>query len=227
MGGGGCGNVWLAESGGSTYAVKVFRPEADSDPVKERNVLVALQGRANVIAFEWSFTTKASPSRVLVLEFVPHGPLNSSGIGELELELRERVCRFVYVQISGALRYMHDTIHMLHADVHGWNILVGQGGVPKLADFGAACFDDRLYIDFQDLCEVVVNVHGESSMPYWMHRFAHRIMLLAEVDDDDIWLKGPVHPIPVPERRPKREKRDQGKLPDLRACDEEDDDFAL
>jgi serine/threonine protein kinase len=53
--------------------------------------------------------------------------------------LGERAARRVLRRVTGALRYLHDVAGVVHGDVKGRNVLLGEGSDgAKLADFGAA-----------------------------------------------------------------------------------------
>lgn len=149
IGEGSFGTVDLAvsRSGGGVFAVK----SVDRRVGQERRV-AALENEIGVLrrlsspyvvrylGDDVSVEGGGAAFRNLHVEFMPGGTVADLAVrsgGECA-DVDERVVRSYTYCIVSALRYVH-SLGLVHCDVKGRNVLVGDGaGVAKLADFGAA-----------------------------------------------------------------------------------------
>ncbi len=142
LGEGGTGTVFLAyqESENRQVAIKVLSQElARNQPSLDRFYREAKSGallnHPNIVRNLASGQDQATGYYYLVLEFVD---------GDSALDLLERfgsvqVADAVYIvlHIARALEHAHSR-NVVHRDIKPGNILITQGGVPKLADLGLA-----------------------------------------------------------------------------------------
>ena len=73
----------------------------------------------------------------MVMEFMGGGSL-ADILRRRQAALPEGCLSFVARQVVDALVYVHKDLHVIHSDVKPSNILVGDGGVVKLTDFGVS-----------------------------------------------------------------------------------------
>lgn len=79
----------------------------------------------------------------LILEYMPHGSLAEGKhiIQKIDCEKSDKLRRYMRDMVSG-LAYLHSQ-RICHSDIKPENILVGDGGILKLADFGISRFLDH------------------------------------------------------------------------------------
>ncbi|XP_057956368.1 probable serine/threonine-protein kinase At1g54610 isoform X1 [Malania oleifera] len=113
-------------------------PESVKFMAREILVLRRLD-HPNVIKLEGLITSKMSRSLYLVFEYMEHdlaGLASCPGIKFTEPQVK---C-YMHQLLSG-LEHCH-TCGILHRDIKGSNLLVNNGGILKIADFGLASFFD-------------------------------------------------------------------------------------
>ncbi len=137
---GGMGDVWRAtdEVLDRAVAVKIMRPEASTDPVfqqrfREEALLTAGLSHHNIATlFDYGEHEEIS---YLVMELV-EGMSLAQAVKESGAFEVDRV-RSVVGQMALALHAAHEA-GVIHRDVKPANVLLGDGGVVKLTDFGIA-----------------------------------------------------------------------------------------
>lgn len=146
VGGGGSGDVWLAEAQSSLWAVKVCRPSAD---------------RAKIERFEREASFQETCRHDYVVPVVGRGEYGGRPYYVMPFypdTLRSVIDRGVadpgtllgYIeQIGEALKFAHEG-GIAHRDIKPENILV-DGASAKLADFGIAHFVDSALTSASDL----------------------------------------------------------------------------
>ncbi len=123
---------------GRTVAIKRLMGDFDEQSRvrfdRERLALGSLSGHPNIVTVHRSgFTDNGDP--YLVMEFVPGGSL-ADHINRRGALPWPEVIR-VGTEIASALALAHAN-HVLHRDIKPGNILLGEDGTAKLADFGIA-----------------------------------------------------------------------------------------
>lgn len=123
---------------GRTVAIKRLMGDFDEQSRirfdRERLALGSLSGHPNIVTVHRSgFTDSGDP--YLVMEFVPGGSLADQLNRRGAMPWQEMVR--VGTEISSALALAHVN-HVLHRDIKPGNILLGEDGTAKLADFGIA-----------------------------------------------------------------------------------------
>jgi non-specific serine/threonine protein kinase/serine/threonine-protein kinase len=135
------GAVYLAERADATYsqqvAIKVMQAsiatgEALERFVRERQTLARLNHPGIARLLDGGVTEDGRP--YLVMEYV-EGRLLHQFCDEEKLNVRERIGLFI--RICEAVQSAHQNL-IIHRDLKPGNILVTQGGEPKLLDFGIA-----------------------------------------------------------------------------------------
>jgi serine/threonine-protein kinase len=137
---GGMGDVWKATDQllDRAVAVKIMRPEASADPVfqqrfREEALLTAGLSHHNIATlFDYGEHEGIS---YLVMELV-EGTSLAQAVKESGAFEADRV-RSVIGQMALALHAAHEA-GVVHRDVKPANVLLGEGGVVKLTDFGIA-----------------------------------------------------------------------------------------
>jgi eukaryotic-like serine/threonine-protein kinase len=138
---GGMGSVWLAERDDDEYrkqvAVKVIKGGVDTEDVlrrfrQERQVQATLEHPNIVRLLDGGATDHGRP--YLVMEYVEGKPILAHS-QERDLSIPDRLRLFR--KICGAVHYAHQNL-VIHRDLKPGNILVTEGGEPKLLDFGVA-----------------------------------------------------------------------------------------
>ncbi|CAK9159755.1 unnamed protein product [Ilex paraguariensis] len=138
-------NVYKARDAitGKIVALKKVRfdnLEPESVKFMAREILILRRlDHPNVVKLEGLVTSRMSCSLYLVFEYMEHdlaGLAASPGIKFTEPQVK---C-YMHQLLSG-LEHCH-THHVLHRDIKGSNLLIDNGGVLKIADFGLASFFD-------------------------------------------------------------------------------------
>uniref|UniRef100_A0A5B7B7D8 Protein kinase domain-containing protein n=1 Tax=Davidia involucrata TaxID=16924 RepID=A0A5B7B7D8_DAVIN len=138
-------NVYKAKDAisGKIVALKKVRfdnLEPESVKFMAREILILRQlDHPNVVKLEGLVTSRMSCSLYLVFEYMVHdlaGLAASPGIKFTEPQVK---C-YMHQLLSG-LEHCHNR-HVLHRDIKGSNLLIDNGGVLKIADFGLASFFD-------------------------------------------------------------------------------------
>jgi hypothetical protein len=139
IGRGGMGTVWLGERAAGDYqqqvAVKLIRPGLESASLvtrfeAERRILAGLVHPSIARLLDGGAGPGGRP--YLVMEYVEGLPLTAAGDG---LPLRRKL--ELFLAVADAVAYAHRNL-VVHRDLKPGNILVGEGGMPKLLDFGIA-----------------------------------------------------------------------------------------
>jgi eukaryotic-like serine/threonine-protein kinase len=141
IGGGGMGEVYLAERADGAFASQAavkFTHAHLHDPVAARRFLAERQFLAslhhpNIVTLLDGGTTPAGEA-FLVMEYVEGTPITEFCRAQsLSLEARLGLMRHV----CGAVQYAHQRA-IVHRDLKPGNILVTADGIPKILDFGVA-----------------------------------------------------------------------------------------
>ena len=119
-----------------TVAIKIAPPWTDAAAVRERfrlerQILAELE-HPNIARFLDGGTEDGVP--YFVMEYVDGRPITDF-CSEQPLDLRARLALFR--QVCGAVHFAHESL-VVHRDLKPSNILVAEGAVPKLLDFGIA-----------------------------------------------------------------------------------------
>ncbi|QJB68948.1 serine/threonine protein kinase [Parasphingorhabdus halotolerans] len=141
LGRGGMGAVYLAERMASDFdqivAIKVIKkrlinPEIVERFRRERQILADLNHPHIARLFDGGETDEGAP--YFVMEFVDGQPLD-----EWRITANPSVDDLlkIFVSICEAVEFAHQHL-IIHRDITPANILVGEGGYPKLIDFGIA-----------------------------------------------------------------------------------------
>lgn len=139
LGQGGMGEVYLAERALEDFnqrvALKVVRPGKNTEEVirrfgQERRILASLTHPNIAALLDASTTPDGRP--YFVMEYVEGIPVDEY-CRVRELPVRERL--ELFQAICGAVQHAHQKL-VVHRDIKPRNILVTDGGVPKLLDFG-------------------------------------------------------------------------------------------
>eukprot|EP00252_Welwitschia_mirabilis_P018747 TRINITY_DN4185_c0_g1_i4.p1 TRINITY_DN4185_c0_g1~~TRINITY_DN4185_c0_g1_i4.p1 ORF type:complete len:490 (-),score=108.58 TRINITY_DN4185_c0_g1_i4:416-1885(-) len=140
-------NVYKAQDlqSGKVVALKKVRfdnLEPESVKFMAREVLILRRlNHPNIVKFEGLVTSRMSCSLYLVFEYMEHdlaGLAASPGI-----EFTEAQVKCYMKQLLSGLEHCH-TNGVLHRDIKGSNLLLDNGGILKIADFGlAASYDPK------------------------------------------------------------------------------------
>ncbi|XP_074294468.1 serine/threonine-protein kinase STY46-like isoform X2 [Silene latifolia] len=132
------GDLYKGTYCGQEVAVKFLKPErVSADVVKEFfqevNIMRKIQHK-NVVRFIGACTKH--PNLFLLTEFMPKGNLYDF------MHKRKRVLEFqlllrAAIDISSGMDYLHQN-NIIHRDLKSANLLMGENGVVKVADFGIA-----------------------------------------------------------------------------------------
>ena len=138
---GGMGSVFIASRDDDEYerlvAVKLVRRGLDSSHARqrfrrERQILAGLEHPHIARLYEGGTTEAGQP--FLVMELVEGLPVDTH-CDHHRLSIDQRLALFI--QVCGAVTFAHRNL-VIHRDLKPGNILVTEGGVPKLLDFGIA-----------------------------------------------------------------------------------------
>lgn len=124
-------------------AVKVIEDCNDdelNDHLVEVEILKECQQR-NIIQLIETFLFEKK--LYIFLEYCTHGAVDQI-MNTLEHSLDEKQIRFIALEISEALKYLHQEKFVIHRDIKASNILLTDGGVVKLADFGVSAKNSSL-----------------------------------------------------------------------------------
>ncbi|HVF73270.1 MAG TPA: serine/threonine-protein kinase [Chthoniobacterales bacterium] len=141
LGRGGMGAVYLADRVGGEFdkqvAVKLLKRGTDTDEVlrrfhAERRILAQLDHPNIARLLDAGSTDEGTP--YFVMEYVAGTPITEFA-RERELTIKERIRLFL--KICDAVQFAHQNL-VVHRDLKPNNILVTDGGEPKLLDFGIA-----------------------------------------------------------------------------------------
>ena len=147
IGRGGMGSVYLAERSDKTYeshvAVKILRRGLDSDDILsrfkiERQILAQLNHPNITHLLDGGITSDGRP--YFVMEYVKGKPITEY-CNDNRLTIEQRI--ELFIRICDAIAYAHQNL-VIHRDLKPGNILVTEGGIVKLLDFGIAkLIDDK------------------------------------------------------------------------------------
>ena len=142
LGGGAFGEVWAGLWNGTTpVAVKTLKPStmAASDFLAEAQIMKKLQHEKLIQLY--AVCTREEPIYI-VTELMKHGSLLdylTKGEGQ-HLKLPELID--IGAQVANGMAYL-ESQHYIHRDLAARNVLVGEGNIVKVGDFGLA----RLIVD--------------------------------------------------------------------------------
>src|ERR1700722_11658879 len=153
IGQGGMALVYLGERDDENYrkqvAIKMVKPGIDTEQVlqrfrNERQTLAALDHSNIVKLLDGGSSEDGSP--YLVMEYVEGLPIDQyCDANQLSIDERLRI----FQKVCSAVQYAHEK-RVIHRDLKPANILIAQGAVPRLLDFGIAkllnpeCFQTAL-----------------------------------------------------------------------------------
>ena len=169
LGAGAFGTVYLGlrTDTGQLMAVKqLCRDEVSAKELavleNEIEMLKDLQ-HANIV--QYIGTERKEDSLCIFLEYVPGGSLKRllNRFGPLE----EGVVRLYTRQILRGLEYLHSN-GIAHRDIKGGNVLVGNNGIVKLADFGASKRLSQLSVIDTSSSLNGTGARGMKGTPLWM-----------------------------------------------------------
>ncbi|XVF62662.1 hypothetical protein PTKIN_Ptkin09bG0026400 [Pterospermum kingtungense] len=128
---------------GKIVALKKVRfdnlePESVKFMAREIMILRRLD-HPNVVKLEGLVTSRMSCSLYLVLEYMVHDLAGLAASPAIKFTESQVKC-YMHQLLSG-LEHCHKR-HVLHRDIKGSNLLIDNGGVLKIADFGLASFFD-------------------------------------------------------------------------------------
>ena len=141
LGRGGMGAVYLGERADGQFqklvAIKILKRGTDTDEVlrrfrNERQILANLEHSNITRLLDAGSTGDGLP--YFVMEFIEGTPITRF-VERENLDLRRRLGLFL--KVCSAVDLAHRN-HIIHRDIKPGNILVKQGGEPKLLDFGIA-----------------------------------------------------------------------------------------
>ncbi|MBL8115346.1 MAG: protein kinase [Acidobacteria bacterium] len=141
IGAGGMGTVHLAERDDDTFrmrvAIKIVRAGAGSQGllrrfVTERQILAGLEHPGIARLLDGGSAPDGGP--YLVMEYVEGLPIDVH-CTRRRLSVRQRI--ELFRKVCAAVAYAHQHL-VVHRDLKPGNILVTEGGLPKLLDFGIA-----------------------------------------------------------------------------------------
>jgi len=141
IGSGGMGRVYLAERADSAFeqrvAVKILKRGLDTEEIvgrfrRERQILANLEHPNIARILDGGTTDDGLP--YLVAEHVEGTPIDVY-CERLGLSLERRL--ELFCQVCDAVQFAHQNL-VVHRDLKAGNILIAEGGVPKLLDFGIA-----------------------------------------------------------------------------------------
>ncbi|KAJ9549706.1 hypothetical protein OSB04_022249 [Centaurea solstitialis] len=138
-------NVYKAKDTmtGKIVALKKVRfdnLEPESVKFMAREILILRRlDHPNVMKLEGLVTSRMSCSLYLVLEYMEHDLAGLAANPTIKFTEPQVKC-YMHQLLSG-LEHCHNR-HVLHRDIKGSNLLLDNGGVLKIADFGLASFFD-------------------------------------------------------------------------------------
>ncbi|KAJ9625152.1 serine/threonine protein kinase [Taxawa tesnikishii (nom. ined.)] len=76
------------------------------------------------------------------IEMIPHGlpGMDLFDYIELRVNMEERECRKIFVQVANALHHLHVKAKVVHRDIKDENVVLDGDGAVKLVDFGSAAY---------------------------------------------------------------------------------------
>ena len=93
----------------------------------------------NVVSYKESFIDIGTQTICLVMEYAEHGDM----LSKIEQHFKKGSCFPEYelwsylIQLLGGLKALHD-LNIMHRDIKSANILIGENGAAKLADFNVS-----------------------------------------------------------------------------------------
>jgi serine/threonine-protein kinase len=139
LGGGGCGVVYRAQQLrlGRTVALKVLRSLAAPEPeevelFRREATAVAKLKHSQVVQIHWFDVHEGRP--YIVMEYVEGGGLDRWPAGK---PMAARAAAELLAKLARAVHAVHEE-GIIHRDLKPGNVLLGENGIPKIADFGLA-----------------------------------------------------------------------------------------
>lgn len=76
------------------------------------------------------------------IEMIPHGlpGMDLFDYIELRVNMEEKECRKIFVQVAGAIDHLHTKARVVHRDIKDENVILDGDGAVKLVDFGSAAY---------------------------------------------------------------------------------------
>lgn len=98
------------------------------------------------------------------IEMVPHGMpgMDLFDYIELRVNMEEKECRKIFVQVAGAVHHLHTKAKVVHRDIKDENVVLDGEGNIKLIDFGSAAYIKSGPFD------VFVGTIGKSPLPSFL-----------------------------------------------------------
>jgi serine/threonine protein kinase/serine/threonine protein phosphatase PrpC/CRP-like cAMP-binding protein len=176
IGQGSYGTVWLAlaVSDGKKYAIKMVNREklkkkgklgrgggvdADEELLNEVAAMKKLS-HPNVVKLYEVIDEPEKGKFYMVQEFMALGPIMDDVEYSTPLDLE--VARAFFRQIVAGLAYMHFQ-GVIHRDIKPGNVLVGEGGVCKIADFGTVAILDDAVDEHGQPSDILTKIRGTAA----------------------------------------------------------------
>ena len=146
LGRGAFGKVWEVEDENRNFfAVKVLnkrilrnrwigKKKTAFDSIKTEIAVMKKVKHKNAVKLLEVIDDESSAKMYLVIELAPGGNLYEKSPFDVA------TARSYFAQFMDVLDYLHNSLSIVHRDIKPQNLLVGQMGVLKLCDFGAAQF---------------------------------------------------------------------------------------
>ena len=76
------------------------------------------------------------------IEMIPHGlpGMDLFDYIELRVNMEEKECRKIFVQVASAIDHLHNKARVVHRDIKDENVVLDGEGAVKLVDFGSAAY---------------------------------------------------------------------------------------
>ncbi|KAL1296963.1 hypothetical protein AAFC00_004563 [Neodothiora populina] len=76
------------------------------------------------------------------IEMIPHGlpGMDLFDYIELRVNMEEKECRKIFVQVASAIDHLHNKARVVHRDIKDENVILDGDGAVKLVDFGSAAY---------------------------------------------------------------------------------------
>jgi serine/threonine protein kinase len=141
IGAGSYGQVYYARDKFKARDVAIKKMQVDlDDPALEgiRREISLLRFIKHPNIIDYFDTFYLNNQLWLTMEYMAYGALANLLDYEVNQKMGEPEIAYILEQLLNALNYIHN-MHCIHRDIKSDNVLVGENGEIKLADFGLAC----------------------------------------------------------------------------------------